>query len=228
MKEFKEYEKEYEDVYTASTALQKLNPELISNGIGLTNLQYIKKLQDFWREMYLSIFDNLVRFVWLKDKFLYNKGNVLKKDLLEKKRWWIMNVSVVFSIFCKNVVWMDFKSITLAPQIIRLSSYLDTFFPNFWRNDPFTNPELYKFPYEHITPDFLLVVYQMQERLKLLEIAEKRKMSYAKFLDYIINYVNCYNDDKGRRIYIFSREQKHYAPYVICTNKHKNYIVWKN
>ena len=228
MKIFKEYEKEYEDVYTSAGALQALNPEIISNSLGLTNFQYIKKLQDFWREMYIAIFDKLVRFVWLKDKFLYNKSKVLKRDRLSKKRFWTMTASRHFAVFCKNIVWMDFQSITLTQQLIRMASYFETFFPRFETNDPFSDPEYYKFPYEHITPDFLLVVYQMQERLKLLEIAEKRKMSYAKFLDYIINYVNCYNDDKWRKVYVFRRENAHFAPYVSCLSKHKNYIIWKN
>jgi hypothetical protein len=62
-------------------------------------------------------------------------------------------------------------------------------------DSPFENPDYYKFPYKNISPDFLILVWRMKERLALLKIADEKKMTYAVFMDYVINYIYCYNEE---------------------------------
>ena len=68
-------------------------------------------------------------------------------------------------------------------------------YPGFEEGNPFENPEFYKFPYKNVSVDYMLVVYQMDDRLGLLDIAEKQNMSYARFLDYVINHAYSVNDE---------------------------------
>lgn len=49
----------------------------------------------------------------------------------------------------------------------------------------------------------LCLVYMMPERLELLKHGEDKGMDFATFVDYVINYINCYNEDKGVDRYSF-------------------------
>jgi hypothetical protein len=105
--------------------------------------------------------------------------------------------SIPLSVFLSNYVGVG-RSYIIPPSISsKVVSYFPDFFPDFSREDPIKNPDKYKFPYDYLTIDFLMAVYQMEERLILLDMAEREKMSYAKFIDYVINYISCYNDEHG-------------------------------
>lgn len=214
MKNFKTYEKEYEDVYSSERTLKEISLDKISNTIWLTNFQYIQKFKKFGREMYLWMFDSFVRFVWLNIKFNYNNYWV----------WIVENKSTnylrrYFANFARNYIWMEFKAITAWFFPVKVISYFPDFFPMFDQHDPFEEPEYYKFPYENITPDFLLLVYQMPERLDLLNIAETQKMTFAKFYDYVINYVYCYNAEHKKDVFTFMHMSRHCPSFVVYNNK---------
>jgi len=69
---FKEYPKEYEDIYSSERSLKNAPIERMSNTIGLTNFQYATMFHNFGRDMFIRIFDDLVKFVWLNTRFTYN------------------------------------------------------------------------------------------------------------------------------------------------------------
>lgn len=121
-------------------------------------------------------------------------------------------------IVTRNIIGLDFSVIKKNTFFYKITTYFPDFFPLFYENNPFENPEYYNFPYQHVTPDFLFLVYQMPERLDLLDIAEKKKMVFGKFLDYVINYVMCYNNDHGKQIYTFMSIGKG-SPFYIRYNK---------
>ena len=62
----------------------------------------------------------------------------------------------------------------------------------------------------------LVLVYQMDERMDLLKKAEEGKMTYYEFLDFILNYTFCVNDEAGKTIYTFvkPRVSNQFPPYV--------------
>jgi hypothetical protein len=71
-------------------------------------------------------------------------------------------------------------------------------------NNPFKNPDKYKYPYNHITLDHLVLVYQMENRLELLEEAEKRNMSHAEFANFVINWSVGYNlENKNEKYSVY-------------------------
>jgi hypothetical protein len=41
----------------------------------------------------------------------------------------------------------------------------------------------------------LYLVYQMPEKMELIEHGENSKMSFSIFVDYVINYISCYNEE---------------------------------
>lgn len=57
------------------------------------------------------------------------------------------------------------------------------------------NNTKFKYPFKYITPEHMLFVAEMHERYDLLDIAEKNKMNFVEFADYVINYVECIKSD---------------------------------
>jgi hypothetical protein len=82
-----------------------------------------------------------------------------------------------------------------------VASYLIDFFPDFLLNDPEKNPEMFLYPYKHITIDFLVFVYQMENRLYLLNEAEKKRMLYGEFANWVVNRTFQDNDTMEREKY---------------------------
>ena len=195
-RKIKIYEKEYEDVF--SSPFKNIVWDNLSNDLWLTNYQYIQRLREFWVDMYLTLFDLMVKLMWLNLHFKYNKKWFWRID----KNHYRFSRSM-FWILSRKYIWIDFSVITGSFFPTKVASYFHDFFPLFYQEDPFENPNYYKFPYNNITVDFLMLVYQMPERLLLLDIAEKGKMTYADFSDYVINYVYCYNEEHWKQIYNF-------------------------
>src|SRR5258706_15430408 len=77
------------------------------------------------------------------------------------------------------------------------SYYFDQLIPGFEEGNPFENPDYYKFPYKNISLDYLMLVYQLDDRFDLLTEADKQRMSYAVFIDYVLNHVLNENDILG-------------------------------
>lgn len=149
-------------------------------------------LKDFSDNLFLFY----VKFVWLRRRFIYNEQE------LESLLFTGGALAGVFSRFLRRVVGVDtfFSRDFLYPKI---ATYFDSFFPEFSENNPFENPELYKFPFKNITLDFLAVVHQVEDRIELLNIADEQKMTYANFLDFVINQTYSINEELGREKYIF-------------------------
>lgn len=212
----KHYDKRYEDVYSSQRVQSAASLGNISNAMGISNQSFVELSRDVWRGVYRQFFDSAVRIIWLSHQYVYKgrQRKVTGKNALTDE--------YSYASFMDNVVGIGGKAFRVSNLYRKIITYIDDFFPQFSEFSPFENPEYFEFPYKHVTLDFLMVVYQMPERLELLALAEKQKMTYAKFVDYVINYIYCYNEEVGKNLYIFMRTDNvfPYVKYVdLITNK---------
>ena len=122
----------------------------------------------------------------------------------------LLNMSFVKLL--RRHVGMDIQIITRSKFFSKLELYFDELFPGFDDGNPFENPEYYKFPFKNISIEFLLVVHQLDDRIDLLKEADKQKMTFAIFLDYVINHVYSENDSLGRIRYQIKHNQDRNYP----------------
>jgi hypothetical protein len=203
----KKYSKSYEDVFTADHCFNrcKLDKILIDDFESLE--EYRNIFGNFIRKSFDDLFSIIIKIVWLRQKFRYF-GRKRKSPSSNS-----MTVDYAFGFFIRHYVGVDIRFLTRYFGFAKIVSYFNDFFPDFEENNPFENPEKYRFPYEHITLDFLFTVYQMDERLKLLNEAEEKKMSYIEFLDHIINYISSRNEELGKEAYRVMMLRS-YPPYI--------------
>ena len=160
-------------------------------------------LKKFSDELFLFY----VKATWLKKRFFYNGKQIEAKGPSGGA------LDYVFSRFLRRVVGSDTQFFTRDFLYPKISSYFKDFFPGFNEGDPFKNEDFYKFPFKNITIEFSAVVYQLDDRIRLLKYADEQKMTYAKFLDFIINQIYSINEEIGRDRYIFvtSRNCQNYV-----------------
>ena len=185
-------EKRYEDVYSNKLKLKKCKLKSVSTDIGLTSQQYLNKMKKMVSSYEETIFDNLVKYNWLTRHFHYRGF---------QRKYYRLNgfgLDAAFGVFMKHYVGTD-KILFSGRGIAKIISYFDDFFPDFYNRDPFK--EKLAYPFKYVSVSYLAVVYQMKNRMEFLNYAEKHKMIYTEFLDYIINYVYCVNEDAGREVY---------------------------
>ena len=194
---FKEYKKEYEDVFSSERLAKKCKIEKVSVSDGTDINLYINKMRDTLEEYQLSLFDKLVKIHWLFRRFCY-------KDKRRKKTYKNgFELDGAFGVFMRKFVGMDSKIITKNHTNQVVATYLDSFFPDFDLSNPFESK--YEYPYKYMKFEALVLVNNMPERMELLAIGERRKMGYGEFFDYVINYINCFNEEHGETYeFVFS------------------------
>jgi len=215
---YKRYDREYEKVFTNEKVIKKrCKLEEISsfNNVPKDNTEYIGLLRETIGGMQKEVFDYMVKYMWLVRRFCY-KGK-RRKNLSANG----IHMDGAFGVFMRNFVGFEGRlMLNTFGSGGKIAGYLDDFFPNFDEGNPFE--EHYEYPYKNITLEHLILVYQMPERLDLLNDAENAKMSYTKFLDFVLNYISCYNEEHGEEyIFIFSSA---FMPYIKFT---KNYEATK-
>ena len=196
--EFKEFPKEYEDVFTAKRTLKKCNINLITTDIDMDINSYIAKMHNTMSDFQTMTYDYLVKTVWLFRRFCYRgrRRKYLGQNGVE--------LDGSFAVFLRRYVGFDARVITKNYVNQKVISYFDDFYPDFDISNPFEMD--FPYPYKHMNFEMLALVCNMPERLDILEACERRKMGYTEFFDYIINYVNCYNDEHGETYeVVFSR-----------------------
>lgn len=212
----KHHKKQYEDVFSIDRkeSKTKLNLEKISVGDMELN-EYVDLFKNFLSDFYTDLFDYSVKLSWLRRRFSYYGRKTI---LPMQKNSLILNMAFVKLL--RRHVGKDIQIITRGKFFSKLELYFDDLFPGFDEGNPFENPEYYKFPFNNISIDFLLVVHQLDDRMELLKEADKNKMSFAVFLDYVINHVYSENEYLGRNRYqIRHNQDKNYPFYVQDTDK---------
>lgn len=161
--------------------------------------------REFSKGAQRTFFDLVVKHMWLERQFTFNGtrrtrryGNGHEFD-------------AAFAWYMRSVVGIDPKVLTRNSMFSATASYIKDFFPDFLAHDPFKEPEKYAFPYKHVTLDHMFFVSQCDERLEMLEHADKMSMSYAEFANWAHNHVRCYNKERGDDfpILAFSRDMKY-------------------
>jgi len=124
-------------------------------------------------------------------------------------------LNTAFVKFLRRNVGKDIQIITRGKFFAKLELYFDDLFPGFEEGNPFTNPDYYKFPFENISLEYLMAVWQLDDRILLLKEADKQKMTYAIFLDYIINHILSENEVLGRNRYVMALNQDRNFPFWV-------------
>jgi len=195
MNMMKNYKKKYENVFTSDKSLNKCKINKVSTDNDMDVNAYCELLNNSCRKFEVDLFNNFVKVNWLMRRFCY------KGMPRQKTRWNGFALDSAFGVFMHKYINVEHKIVTRNFIFPRLATYFEDFFPGFDARDPFK--EKMEYPYKHITLAFLLLIHRMPERVELLEYAEKKKMKYIEFLDFIINYISCYNDEIGRDHYFF-------------------------
>lgn len=198
-KQFKVYRKANQDVFT------KLSDNVISK-IGsyeFTLPELVSNFRLFLKDSYLKLFEMVVKQVWLEQHVTY--GGVRRF----RRRRNGFKPEQAFCFFITGMVGSSHNVLMGNHMLTSLISYFDDFFPEFSKHNPFTEPEYYKYPYDHVSPDFLYVVKDHHERLEMLEYAEEKKMNIREFVNWAANQAICYNLEVGEDIYSLSRN-KHF------------------
>lgn len=165
--------------------------------------EYVGSFKKLLKDHSSYLFDSYVKITWMKNKFHY-KG----KQLMGYNPAWSGRLEYVFSRFLRRVIGNDVRFFARDFLYSKVRSYFHDFFPDFYLYDPYKDKDYYKFPFKNLTMEFLGVVYQMDDRIEMLKYADKQHMTYATFLDFVINQVYSMNEELGRDKYIFMVSKK--------------------
>lgn len=206
------HKKTYEDVFSTDHKSNTNNLKLENIAADeMTVGKYIESFSGFLKGFYDDLFLQCVKLSWLRRKFSYN-GHKARMPIYASSRMYHGK----FVKFMRRYIGHDIQIITKGYFFSKLETYyFDTLFPGFMDGNPFENPDYYKFPYKHISMEYLTLVYQLDDRFELLKEADKNKMSYAVFLDYIINHILSENEVLGRERYTLTQNSSRAYPYFI-------------
>jgi len=207
----KQYKKTYEDVFSVDRPKNntRLNHDQIGTGEYEVN-EYVDLLRAFLDTFFFDLFNHCVKLSWFRRQFTYYGHKTIMP--MNKNS---PTHNAAFVKLLRRSVGKDIQIITRAKFFSRLESYFDEMFPGFEEGNPITNPAYYKFPFKNISVEFLIVVYQLENRIELLRFADDNKMSYAVFLDFVINHVCSINDELGREKYeIRNNTERNFSFYV--------------
>lgn len=205
----KHYPKRYEDVFSS----EKEKKRCPLGDVTIRSKQPTADFIDRARKEMFSISEMLwkicVLFTWTAIQFEFRGYKRLKR------RQNGTTVDHAFSVFFLNHIGYDYHVLGNMPVFSKLRNYVEEFYPDIADRDPRENEEYFRYPFSHVSVDFLMLVYQMPERMELLEIAEKQKMTAAEFRDYVINHTYSVNEEAGEDLYVFMKmdRQFHYVRY---------------
>jgi len=207
---FKNYtHREYERVFTGNELIKRkcdINKLSTFEGAPENITKYTEMFKKTMDDLHESFFNNLVKINWLIRRFCYNGKRREKMHSNGEE------LDRAFGVYIRYYVGHSMKAVFPGGFAGKIESYIDDFYPNFESNNPFGGE--YKYPYKYMNLECLSLVCKMPERLDLLDYGEKMEMNYTKFLDYIINYISCYNGET----YIFIYSHVH-MPVIKLVNK---------
>lgn len=207
----KQYPKIYEDLFRQRKGLKV---ELIDSAHG-TRDELTSLMREFFSDSFKDLFRIAVRYLWLEKQVIYNG----KRRLRRFRNGHIPDQ--VFARYMMGDVGHDQTVMTRSRWFTVVSTVVAEMFPEFLQRNPFEEPEYFEWPYHTVGVDYLSYVYQVENRLEMLEYADSKGMSYLEFKNWVNNYVLSYNDDKGEEIYSLSLNRDG-CPYI----KHREWENW--
>lgn len=201
------YEDTYEKVFTEQEIFKcDINKVSPFNNVPLNTTLYINKFKDEMKAFEIDTFNHLVKITWLMRRFCYDHVRRIKHSANG------FYLDAAYGLFVRNFVGYDTKFIhSNGTSLVKIITYIDDIFPTLNEGNPFE--EVYEYPYKIVTFSHMVLAYQMECRMELLDYAEKNKLTYVEFLDYVINYINCYNDDVDKIKYKFIFSSR-FMPYI--------------
>lgn len=191
----KQYPKTYENVYDFEKAAKRLEP--VSSTLGSP-----EALANGYRAVFRSasreIFDQVVKYYWLERQFVY-KGKRKTKRTANS-----FEMDHAYGTFLRVVAGGDQKFLTQNKTFEIITMYVAELFPDILDHNPFTDADHFKYPFEHVTIDQMMLVYQVHNRMELLRYSDKEKMTFAQFFNWAINWVFSYNEEQNKEIYQLS------------------------
>jgi hypothetical protein len=208
---------DYEKVYTHADSYRLFSLSSMKKPDKFENLnEYIKALRIFIFKKSSNYWMDLVEAHWMFSSYKYHPPRY--KIAKNYKR-----MLTSFNLFMRRNVGTGYYFFTNSIFFRRIPSYIDEIFPDFFNDNPFTNPEKYSYPFKNIDMDYLLVVHQLPERLDILKYADENKLPFDEFLDFVINYIGKSNEVLGVDAYCFYRNKFGRPPYVACLIKKYGY-----
>ena len=150
--------------------------------------RYQDLLTSHFKTMDRSLWDNLIKFHWLWRKFGYRWESYEKGDGSKK-------LNVAWAIFLRHYVGAEKTLYYQESTMALIKSYAGELYPNLLKGNPFE--EKFDYPFPNLLMCHLATVREVDERVALLKYADEKKMRYNDFLDFIANWVACYNDKYG-------------------------------
>lgn len=198
------YEKTYENIYNLPEHIDKFNQQKVVVDI-MSFSDYVESMKDAIVSFQQNVFDGLIKITWLSEQCTINGARKSYSGMngIQFNQW--------FRIFLRDIVGTTLKSVTTSSYFRLIISYFPSFFPDFSSSNPFKVK--YEYPYKNLNFDHLVFVSAMEERIELLELAEKQKMSINEFYDYVVNYIYCLKDETGIEKYYLSRNEKNQTGY---------------
>jgi len=203
------YPKTYEDAFTSALAFKRYKINKISNTDGIPIDKYISKFRCVFENQQLNTFDSLVKYVWLFKKFTFCGR---KRSITDFR-----GNHYVFGMFLKEYVGYSKNSLGCPTIINKIIHYIFELFPDLDKRNPFE--EKIEYPFKYMNFECLYFVYNLPEKLDLLKYGENEKMSYSQFMNYVINYVGCHNDEVGWEEYKVCKSFFHKIFYCIHIKK---------
>lgn len=201
------YQRLYEDLFRDKPVMKTAKFESAAGKIE----DLIDLYQKSFDSGYRDVFFISMRFLWMEKQLIIN-------GYRRERRFQAGHSNdYLYGRFISSVVGRDQSTLTRSRWFQISAACAGELFPAFFLHNPFTEPEYYQWPYEHVGLDYLTYIYQVDNRLELLEYADKQKMTFHDFRNWINNYVLCYNDEQGGEIYRIgtSREGQ---PYIQRNN----------
>ena len=189
----KQYEKRYEDLCRPIFPGRGLSD---ISCVGGTRDELEDKFRSFYRgEVTKQLFHMFVCQMWLERHMAYD-GKLINSSFCNgyEQDW-------MTTFFFRALVGTDRGVVSGSALFLPTCSYFNEFFEDFLGHDPFDEPEYFSFPYKNISLDFLYVVHQVENRLDFLKEAEEKKMKYDVFVNWVSNWILCYNEEKDENIY---------------------------
>lgn len=201
--------KTYENVYHSKRVLSWCKLEKVNNDFEVDEKIYRQMMKDIFRRQQKELFDFLVKYYWLAQKFIYN-GRLRSKF---RGNGWPLDRA--FGVYLK--CYVGFNNHLVSKSYTKLFSYFDDFFPNLMAENPFEKKM--KFPYRHMNFECLYLVSDIPERLELLKYGEKKKMGFGQFNDFVYNYICTINEQSAEPIFKIVLSFSSGNPHIIYVRK---------
>jgi hypothetical protein len=161
-----------------------------------------QNFRNFLEKTYRELFYTSMCFLWLEKQVVFNGRRRIRRfrsgDSHDK----------LYGYYMADMVGHDQATLTRSRWFQISAAVSWEVCPEFFQHNPFEEPEYYQWPFEHAGLDFLSFVYQVDNRLELLEYADKMKMPFLVFKNWATNYVLCYNDAQGEVIYNIGKNRE--------------------